>query len=119
MHGLLVGHFHLSVCVPTQNAFGVEAMPTSTATDHWFTIVGSSAFAVHPFPNLMYNTWLMAYNSGRKWGYAVCVNTVLEVTTQFLVVRAVVLDLPRGSVMLQRPQLIPHMHNHYLAAEHS
>ena len=69
------------------NAFGVEVLPTSTATDHWFAIVRSSAFAVHPFPNLMYNTWLMAYNSGRKWGYAVCVNTVLEVTTQFLVVQ--------------------------------
>ena len=61
-------------------------MPTSTATDHWFAIVRSSAFAVHP-SNLMYNTWLMAYNSGRKWGYAVCVNTVLEVTMQFLVVQ--------------------------------
>ena len=70
-------------------------LPTSTAMDHWFAIVRSSAFAVHPFPNLMYNTWLMAYNSERKWGYAVCVNTdleattqlFLEVTTQFLVVQ--------------------------------
>ena len=35
----------------------------------------------------MYNTWPTAYSSGRKWGYAVCVNTVFEVTTQFLVVQ--------------------------------
>ncbi|KAL5502850.1 hypothetical protein EMCRGX_G009687 [Ephydatia muelleri] len=86
LHMLRCEHVQNCLCSDS-NAFGVEALPTSKATDHWFAIVRSSAFAVHPFPNLIYNTWLMAYNSGRKWGYAVCVNTVFEVTKPFLVVQ--------------------------------